>query len=196
MDGHQRGGGGPAGAAQASAPGALSADDVRRVLAAAERLAEEGRIEPAALLALRLAALTGARRGELAALRWEDLDGAKLRIDSAIATIRLGHHDDKKAPELLDQATKTANRRAVTVDSVTVELFEALRAEFEQYGPWVFNVGDRPANPDRIGAWWRLARKRVGIDPEWRLHDLRHWSATQAIAAGHDVRTVANRLGH
>lgn len=43
--------------------GALSADDVRRVLAAAERLAEEGRIEPAAPVALRLAALTGARRG-------------------------------------------------------------------------------------------------------------------------------------
>ena len=35
-----------------------------------------------------------------------------------------------------------------------------------------------------------------GIDPKWRLHDLRHWSATVAIGQGHDVRTVAGRLGH
>lgn len=84
----------------------------------------------------------------------------------------------------------------MTLDAGTIELFESLRPEFEEFGPSVFNIGDRPANPDRIGAWWRLARKRAGIDREWRLHDLRHWSATQAIAAGLDVRTVANRLGH
>ncbi len=35
-----------------------------------------------------------------------------------------------------------------------------------------------------------------GIDPKWRLHDLRHWTATAAIGSGHDVRTVAGRLGH
>jgi integrase len=29
-----------------------------------------------------------------------------------------------------------------------------------------------------------------------RFHDLRHFAATQAIAAGIDVRTVAGRLGH
>ena len=170
--------------------GAMSAEDVQRVLAAART------IEPRAELALRLAAVTGARRSELAALRWDDLDGARLRIDSAIATIRLGDRDDKRTPDLLDQATKTGNRRVLTLDTATLDMFEGLKAELEPLGPWVFNVGDRPANPDRVGAWWRLARKRAGIDAEWRLHDLRHWSATQAIAAGHDVRTVANRLGH
>lgn len=170
--------------------GSMSTDEVTSVLAAACT------IDPRAELALRIAALTGARRSELAALRWDDVDGNRLRIDSAIATIRLGTKDDKQTPELLDQATKTANRRTVTLDSGTTELIGALRDELGKLGPWVFNIGDRPANPDRIGAWWRLARKRAGIDPEWRLHDLRHWSATQAIAAGHDVRTVANRLGH
>jgi integrase len=35
-----------------------------------------------------------------------------------------------------------------------------------------------------------------GIDVRWRLHDLRHFSATQAIAGGHDIRSVAARLGH
>jgi integrase len=27
-------------------------------------------------------------------------------------------------------------------------------------------------------------------------HDLRHWSATEAIGRGNDIRTVAGRLGH
>ena len=170
--------------------GAISAEEVRAALAAARS------IEPRAELALRVAAVTGARRSELAALRWDDLEDGRLRIDSAIATIRLGTRDDKRTPELVDESTKTANRRVVTLDRATVDLFEQLRSEFEPYGPWVFGMGARPANPDRVGSWWRLARRRAGIDPKWRLHDLRHWSATEAIAAGHDIPTVANRLGH
>ena len=32
--------------------------------------------------------------------------------------------------------------------------------------------------------------------PDVRLHDLRHFVATQLLSAGVDVRTVAGRLGH
>ena len=53
-----------------------------------------------------------------------------------------------------------------------------------------------PPSPDRIGWWWERVRKDAGIDTKWRLHDLLHWSATYAIAGGHDVRWVAARLGH
>ena len=73
---------------------------------------------------------------------------------------------------------------------------EAQQAELEPYGPWMFHVGEEPPNPDRIGYWWRLARDKAILDARWRLHDLRHWSASVAIAAGHDVKTVADRLGH
>ena len=64
------------------------------------------------------------------------------------------------------------------------------------FGPWMFTIGEAPTNPDRIGYWWRAARDAAGVDAKWRLHDLRHWSASVAIAAGHDVKTVADRLGH
>lgn len=60
----------------------------------------------------------------------------------------------------------------------------------------MFGLGDDPPHPDRIGWWWQRARTISGIDKQWRFHDLRHWSATTAIGNGHDVRTVANRLGH
>ena len=71
-----------------------------------------------------------------------------------------------------------------------------MAAERKGLGPWMFSLGDGPPTPDRIGSWWRRARQLAGIDAAWRLHDLRHWSATTGISQGHDVRTVAGRLGH
>ena len=59
---------------------AMTAGDVQAMLAASHELG------PAAALALRLAAVTGARRSEVAALRWDDLDGDRLRIDSQSAS--------------------------------------------------------------------------------------------------------------
>ena len=151
--------------------------------------------DPLAGLALRVAAVAGARRAELAALRWADLDGAVLTIDSAVTVIR-GDSEGTEAPRLIDTRTKTAERHTVTLDAETVRLWDDLRSEREPFGPYVFNIGTAPANPDRIGWWWRRAREASGIEKHWRLHDLRHFSATMAIAGGHDVRTVAHRLGH
>jgi integrase len=168
----------------------MSGEDVRKVIAAA---AER---DPAAGLALRLAAVTGARRAELCALVWSDLDGDRLTIDSSIAIVRTGTTDDKRQPDLVDAATKTANQRTVRLDGQTIDMIEALRAERDQWGPWMLNPGERPLNPERLTNWWRLARRDAGVDERWRLHDLRHWSATEAIGHGHDIRTVAGRLGN
>jgi predicted nucleotidyltransferase len=95
-----------------------------------------------------------------------------------------------------DVSTKTGDRRVLTLDPVTVEEFAALRIEREQVSPYVFSDTTGPANPDRIGWWWTRAREQSGIARKWRLHDLRHWTATTAITSGHDVRSVAGRLGH
>jgi integrase len=163
----------------------MSATEVREVLDAAAK------VGPAAALALRLAAITGARRSELAALRWDDLEGNRLRIDSSVVVVR----GSSEGPELVDDVTKTANLRTVTLDDATVAMWEAYRSSFVEPGEWVFGLFE-PANPDRIGWCWQRARKLSGIDQSWRLRDLRHWSATEAIGSGHDVRTVAARLGH
>ncbi|MGA2522353.1 MAG: site-specific integrase [Acidimicrobiales bacterium] len=176
--------------------GALGEDEVRRIMLGATELVDEFEVEPAAAVALRLAAVTGARRSELAALRWDDLEGDRLAIDSSMAIIRHGKPGSPQSPTLRDDPTKTANRRTVTLDRTTVGQLENLKHFQGSYGPWILSVGERPVNPERIAAWWRRARDRAGVDKRWRLHDLRHWSATTSIARGHDIRTVANRLGH
>jgi integrase len=169
----------------------MSAAEVRAVIDAAERF------DPAAGVAFRLAAITGARRAELCALVWSDLDGDRLTIDSSIEIERNGSVSDRQVhPALVDAATKTGNQRVVRLDERTVAAIEALRRERERYGPWMLQPGERPLNPERLTGWWRLARRDAGIDARWRMHDLRHWSATEAIGRGHDIRTVAGRLRH
>ena len=127
----------------------MSVDDVRAVLVAAAS------IDAAAELALRIAAATGPRRSELAALRWDDLtDDHRLLIDGAVEVIR--HADERRT--LVDAAAKTANVRAVALDEETIARIEGLAAERREYGPWMFAIGDEPAHPDRIGYWWRRAR--------------------------------------
>ncbi len=163
----------------------MTSDDVHAVIAAADEL------DPAAGVALRVAAVAGLRRAELAALQWADLVDNQLTVDSSATVVR---RDGESWVE--DVATKTGNRRTLTLDPATVGAIEELRVDHEQISPYLFSDTIGPSNPDRIGWWWARAREQSGIDRKWRLHDLRHWTATTTITAGHDVRTVAGRLGH
>ena len=52
----------------------------------------------------------------------------------------------------------------------------------------------RHCDPDAITHRYSKMAADLGIDTH--LHALRHYSATELIAAGVDVRTVAGRLGH
>ena len=53
---------------------------------------------------------------------------------------------------------------------------------------------DRPISPDTVSHYVRKIATKAGVDTH--LHGLRHFAATQMIGGGHDVRTVAGRLGH
>ena len=55
--------------------------------------------------------------------------------------------------------------------------------------------GAMPWRPNRLTQAFARLRTPLGLD-RVRLHDLRHFQATELIAAGVDVRTVAGRLGH
>lgn len=166
----------------------MTPPEVMAVMAAAEE------IDPAALLALRLAAAAGARRAELAALRWDSFRDGAVLVDHQVVPDRSKPAGDPG--RYVYSPTKTANRRLVSLDEKTLRMVAELRLQRQLVSPWLFGDDERTPAPDRIGWWWTRARRLAAIDPKWRLHDLRHFSASQSIAAGHDVRTVAGRLGH
>jgi integrase len=171
-------------------------EDVRALVAAAEELEEPGL---AAMLLL--AALTGARRGELCALRWNDIDWEQgvVRIARSVYETEGGGWDEKP--------TKTHQARRIGLDALGLEVLQRHRAACEELAKsldleipadaFVFSrspQGTQPLRPDLVSKFTVRAAKKAGVDTH--LHALRHFSATQLIAGGHDVRTVAGRLGH
>jgi integrase len=106
-----------------------------------------------------------------------------------------------------EKDTKTHQSRRIALDEVTVailtEHLERCRARAAAVGvglaanAYVFSPAPDGATallPDSVTQRYRRLAKRLGLSST--LHDLRHFSATQLLAAGVDLRTVAGRLGH
>jgi integrase len=172
-----------------------SLDVVRDVIESAER--RDPRLAPM----LMLAALTGMRRGELCALRWTDVDleSGSIYVTRSLVVVPNG---------LAEKSTKTDRARSVALDPVGVTLLSQHQARTMQWiteagkkvapDAFVFSPhieGTTPFRPDNVTSFFIRVRNEVGA-PMVRLHDLRHFTATQLIGAGVDVRTVAGRLGH
>jgi integrase len=150
---------------------------------------------------LRLAAVTGARRGELCAIRWRDFD--KSGVLSIKHSIVDGRND-----ELIEKGTKTHASRKVVIDPLTIRVVDSQRERSEERSRacgkkfsrnnFVFASsidGSVPWRPHRVTLAFKRLCDALGICGV-RLHDLRHFTATQMLASGVPVKTVAGRLGH
>ena len=157
--------------------------------------------DPALAAYLLLAASTGARRGELIALRRDDIDLSTGMLAIERGIVRVG-------AELLEQGTKTHQARRVSLDPRTVEVLTShlasqndlavsVGAAFLPNG-FVFTNsidGSTPWRPESVTRSFSRLCARCGVVGV-RLHDLRHYVATRLLTSGIDVRTVAGRLGH
>lgn len=166
----------------------------------AARLLKEAWRDPDWGVLVWLTMTTGARRGELCALRWQHVD-----LVNGVLTLRRSIAQDGNATEEKD--TKTHQRRHVTLDpesvAVLTEHWDRCRARASLLGAaltreaYVFSLapeGSTHLVPSTVTQRYKRMAHRLGIDTH--LHNLRHYSATELIAAGVDVRTVAGRLGH
>ena len=152
---------------------------------------------------LLVAADTGARRGEVSALRWSDLDliGRAVTINRSVTTTGIV------------KSTKTDRERQVALAARIVSALEAHRLEQAEtalgFGvkvppsAHVFPHFDRDgfdfATPWRPHSWShrvRRLRTQLELGPEVTIRNLRHYVATNMLTSGVDVRTVAGRLGH
>jgi integrase len=151
------------------------------------RLAALHRLEQVLLLT-RLAADTGARRGELAALQVGDLDAGVLTVARAVSAEQVG-------------PTKTGRRRRLTLGESTTRLWrdtvEAWAARQELLGPWLFSArldhGER-VRTDNLAHWFATLAADCG-HPEVTLHRLRHTVATTLVAR-EELLAAQERLGH
>jgi len=147
--------------------------------------------------------VVGGRRGEVGAVRWNNVDFStgELAITKALV--------ESRDRSIYEKDTMTHQARRIALDAATVEVLRAWRAAVEEpakpFGVtvradgFVFSPeldGSKPWRPYHWTSAWRRLRDRIGLDPAVRLHGLRHFTATRLLDAGVPVKTVSGRLGH
>ncbi|WP_235734416.1 tyrosine-type recombinase/integrase [Nocardioides alcanivorans] len=149
------------------------------------------------LLLIRLAADSGARRGELAGLRYPDLDGRVLHVDRAISGGVV-------------TTPKSDRGWALTLGTHTVDLWHQLAQSWQRrwqdqqtsganpgWGPWVFTADlahQRRLGAEVLGHRFVRIRDEAGV-PDATLHRFRHSVATTLVRDGR-ILDAQMRLGH
>lgn len=121
---------------------------------------------------IRLLALTGARKNEIARLRWSEVDFER---------------------GLLQLEDSKTGRKAIRLGAAAqVVLKEIERKD----SPYVFPDPRDATLPIRNLDWaWVGFRKRAGME-DLRIHDLRHSFASVAVAGGAGLHLIGKLLGH
>lgn len=150
---------------------------------------------------------TGARRGEVAAMRWRDLD-----LDAGTWRItrqwRKGRDGKPEVATLKAAKAGKPNRQRRTV-ALSPETVDALRhhraaqnklklllgADYEDHGLVFCLHNGAPMHPDGITQRWDRHVRDSGLR-RIRLHDARHSHATWCLDNGMPLLQVSRRLGH
>ncbi len=146
-----------------------------------------------------LALATGLRRGELAGLRWVDVD-----LDAGQVAVR--RNRTTAGYDVVDGNPKAGRARTIDIDDGTVAALKAHRRRqleermawgeaWEDHGLVFVRENGAPLHPQTLLHHLRRLSRAAGV-PKVRLHDLRHTHATWGLAAGVPPKVMQERLGH
>ncbi len=136
---------------------------------------QQGTIGPHAAAGLRLALLTGARSGEITAIRWGHVDWGRRLI---------------RLPDA-DEPGRKAGARTIYLSEAAIEVLRLV----PRIEPYVV-AGAKPRQRyQNLGRAWIIVRNRAGLN-DVRLHDVRHSYASVAAARGQFSQMIGKLLGH
>ena len=147
----------------------LSGTEVAALDSALTQLGREGLATASVVGAVRVLLFTGARRGEVANLRWDevDLENQCLRLSES----------------------KTG-AKVILLNAPAQKILESMPRRSE----WVFPT-ERGDGPVSLSKPWNRIRKRAGF-LDVRIHDLRHTAASFAVDSGASLPIIGKLLGH
>lgn len=139
-----------------------------------------------------LAALCGIRRGEIFALKWNDIDTVNqtIRIDQALCI-----SEEEKG--YIEKTTKSAN--GIRTITAPIEIFELLEVRHKKLLKATIaknkTIQERifTTRPDSLSGWFAECMDKLQLDI--RFHDLRHYHATWLYKNGIPDLFAAERLG-
>ncbi|HBI1629377.1 TPA: site-specific integrase [Enterococcus faecalis] len=137
---------------------------------------------------------TGLRIGELAALRWEDINFKKDTIHVKHTFQRVSVSSFGESTQLYYDCTKTINSERIIPMSNTVK--NALKCQKEHsQGKFVFSRNNKPCEPRLLTYYFHKLRDKVQLD-KVHFHQLRHTFATRCLESTSDIVSVSALLGH
>ena len=135
--------------------------------------------------------VSGLRKGELVALRWDDVDIQQRTISVNKQYVR----NPDGSLELTRPKTENSVR-LVSIPQTAVDLLIQEHAKHPD-SPYLFPspLTGEMYHPDSVVNLHKKILKDAGLE-HLRFHDLRHTFATTALQNGVDVKTVSSMLGH
>ena len=144
---------------------------------------------------------TGARRGEILGLTWEDVDFENNRISINKAL----QYQKNVGLVLVGTKTKSSIRNFKMTNRLTQELkshylnFQTSKEYYgslyhQEYNFICCNEDGTPIHPTRFSTFFINLFKRLGY--KYSFHDLRHTHATMLHEAGANLKVIQERLGH
>lgn len=148
-------------------------------------------------VAVLLSASLGARRGEVLALRWQDvdMDSGRVRITGTLTDTGAGW---VRADPKTDRG-----RRSVTLPAFALERLKAHRKQAVELmlasgvtWDWICHRAGEPLDPDEYSKAIKRIAAKAGLPSTVRLHDLRHAVATVWLEQGLHPGIASAALGH
>lgn len=142
---------------------------------------------------------TGLRRGELLALRWQDID-----LDSGVLMVVRSLEQTNDGLRFKAPKTKRGKRPVVLPASIVDVLRDHKVRQAEERlalglgkGELVFTrVDGRPISPDTFTSWVARVAKRAGTSHVMPVHGMRHTHVTNLLRANVHPKIASERAGH
>ena len=141
-----------------------------------------------------IAFYTGARKGEIHALRWSDIDNDTLHIRRSITQKQKG--DDVETPP-----KNPSSVRDIQIPKPLLDILAEHKQRQQESAPIQFNEdfricgGDRPLRDTTIEKKNTAFAKAADL-PHIRIHDFRHTHVSILVNEGINIQEIARRLGH
>lgn len=156
-------------------------------------------------LILQLALGTGLRRGELLALRWEDITPDEVTVHSSLATPTLIEADGSRRRESVvwDTKTKSSRRNVPIPSTLRAEIRRHQREQAEHYlrhglgrPEYLFTTATGQLyDSSNFTSLYNRFLKRAGVTHK-KFHALRHTYASKLVMAGVPLAVVKDLMGH
>ena len=147
-----------------------------------------------------LGIMTGARAGEILALRWKDIDLARgvINLSQSLRQRKTGQ------PEF-QQPKTPRSKRAIEITPLVVKVLKEHRVTqgknrlahgegYAEYNLVCCLQNGQPIHPGTLASRYYKITRKAGINV--KFHGLRHSHATYLLQAGVSPKVVAERLGH